>query len=267
MNNSLPWKSVWITGAGRGIGRALAELLCRKGLTVYTSSRTSDELWRLHEECKELQGIIVPVPMDITDRQQIEDMVASWDSGSGVPDLVVLNAGNHDPFPAREFSADRCSKLLQINLHGTLNCIDPILNRFLERDQGQLAVMASVAGYRGLPTAAAYGAGKAALINLCEALRLDLYGTGVKLQVINPGFVRTPLTDKNDFKMPALMEADEAAERILQGLLSQRFEITFPKRFTFFLKLLRLLPYSWYFVLISRTVKTDNPTVTSEKHG
>ncbi len=127
--------------------------------------------------------------------------------------------------------------------------------------------MASVAGYRGLPTAAAYGASKAALINLCESLWLDLKGSGIRLQVINPGFVRTPLTEKNDFKMPALIEPDEAAERILKGLLSDRFEITFPKRFVYLLKLLRILPYRWYFNLISRTVKTDNPAIVSEKHG
>jgi len=267
MSMNLPWKTAWVTGAGRGIGKALVKQLSREGVTVYASSRTVSELHLLKDETPSYPGRIVPVPLDITSREQVDDLIASWEQGDGVPDLVVLNAGNHDPFPAQVFSAQRCSELLRVNLHGTINCIDPVLKSFIARDRGQLAVMASVAGYRGLPTAAAYGAGKAALINLCEALKLDLYRTSVKLQVINPGFVRTPLTDKNDFKMPALMEADQAADRIIQGLLSERFEITFPRRFTFALKLLRILPYSWYFKLISRTVKTDNPVITSEKHG
>lgn len=267
MNRKLPWKTAWVTGAGRGIGEALVKQLSKEGVTVYASSRTLTELQRLKDETSNYPGRIVPVPLNITKREQIDDLFASWEQGEGVPDLVVLNAGNHDPFSAQEFSAQRCSELFQVNLQGTINCIDPVLKSFIARDRGQLVVMASVAGYRGLPTAAAYGAGKAALINLCEALRLDLYRTSVKLQVINPGFVRTPLTDKNDFKMPALMEADQAADRIIQGLLSKRFEITFPRRFTFVLKMLRILPYSWYFKLISRTVKTDKPVITSEKHG
>lgn len=266
MSDHLPWKTAWVTGAGRGIGRALAELLCKKGLTVYVSARTIKELWSLQAHCYNGPGKIVPIPMDIRDQSQIEDMIYSWELGQGIPDLVVLNAGSHDPFSAQEFSAERCSRLLEINLQGTINCLEPVLHRFIKKEKGHLAVMASVAGYRGLPTAAAYGASKAALINLCEALWFDLKGTGVKLQVINPGFVRTPLTDKNDFKMPALLEPEDAAERILHGLLKDNFEITFPKRFVYLLKLLRLLPYSWYLKLISSTVKTDNRAV-KKLHG
>lgn len=255
MEHRLPWHTVWITGAGRGIGEALTHLFSRLGVTVYASSRNVSELERLKENCRHYAGMVVPIPLDITDSHQIADMMESWDLGRGLPGLVILNAGTHDPFPAQEFSATRSERLLNTNLIGTLKCIEPVLKRYIEQDAGHLAIMASVAGYRGLPTAAAYGAGKAAIINLCEALRLDLYRTNVKLQVINPGFVRTPLTDKNDFQMPALIEPDDAAKRILRGLLSSKFEITFPKRFTFFLKLLRILPYSWYFYLVSRIVK------------
>lgn len=255
-NNTLPWASVWVTGAGRGIGEALARLFVQKGLTVYASSRATSELESLQKRCQGYSGTIIPTPLDITDLHQIELLMQHWDKGEGLPELVVLNAGTHDPFPAQEFSAQRCQRVFDINLQGTINCLDPVLKRMLKSNSGQLAIMASVAGYRGLPTAAAYGASKAALIHLCEALYLDLKDSKVVLQVINPGFVRTPLTDKNDFTMPALQEPEEAAERILKGLLGRGFEIAFPSRFVYFLKLLRILPYRWYFALIGKTVKT-----------
>ncbi len=251
----LPWRSVWITGAGRGIGEALAILFAQQGLTVYASARTASDLERLKNRCQHYSGTIVPVCLDITDPQQIQELMKTWDKQNGLPELVVLNAGTHDPFPAQEFSAQRCQRVFDINLQGTINCLDPVLKCMLKRNSGQVAVMASVAGYRGLPTAAAYGASKAALIHLCEALRLDLKSSNVTVQVVNPGFVRTPLTDKNDFKMPALQEPEQAALSILKGLLSKRFEIAFPGRFVYFLKFLRMLPYPWYFALIGKAVK------------
>ncbi|RTE65280.1 SDR family NAD(P)-dependent oxidoreductase [Amphritea opalescens] len=271
-NTTLPWKSAWITGAGRGIGAELSRLLCRHGVTVYGSARSTEQLAQLQQELASSAGTFIPVPIDIGDLDSLQQQFNLWDQQGLMPELVVLNAGTHDAFSASDFSAQRCKALLDINLQGTINCLDPVLYRYLHgvdqnqdsiaepltarqgpsASRGHIAVVASVAGYRGLPTAAAYGAGKAALINLCEALRFDLQGSGVKLQLINPGFVRTPLTEQNDFPMPALMEADEAARRILKGLLSQRFEIVFPRRFVYLLKLFRLLPYSCYFSLVKR---------------
>lgn len=272
-NITLPWKSAWVTGAGRGIGAELSRLLCRHGVIVYGSARSTEQLAQLQQELASSAGAFIPMPVDIGDPNSLQQQFERWDQRGLMPELVVLNAGTHDAFSASDFSAQRCKALLDINLQGTINCLDPVLYRYLhgvdQVDQnsiaeplivrqepsvsrGHIAVVASVAGYRGLPTAGAYGAGKAALINLCEALRLDLQGSGVKLQLINPGFVRTPLTEQNDFPMPALMEADEAARRIVKGLLSQRFEIVFPRRFVYLLKLFRLLPYSCYFSLIRR---------------
>ncbi len=253
---SLPWKRAWVTGAGRGIGAALASLLCQRGVTVYATARNSDELEQLRNSHLAAAGEIIPITLDIQDAEAVRGQVNEWHEQQIMPDLTVLNAGTHDPFPAEEFSSQRFKQLLDVNLQGTINCIDPILYRYLEVSGGQLAVMASVAGYRGLPTAAAYGASKAALINLTEALRLDLQGTGVKLQLINPGFVRTPLTDKNTFTMPALMEPEQAAERIVSGLLKEGFEIVFPRRFVYVLKLLKLLPYRWYFPLVAKMTGT-----------
>lgn len=260
----IPWKTVWITGAGKGIGAALAEAFSEQGCTVFISSRSEDDLIEVKQRCEPFSGKVIPAPLDITDREQIKALMKHWDREQGIPELVILNAGTHDPFPAQELSASRCERLLNINLQGTINCLEPVLQRFLEQNQGQIAVMASVAGYRGLPTAAAYGASKAALNNMCEALYLDLKGSGVKLQVINPGFVRTPLTDKNDFPMPALLEPEDAAGRIIKGLQSSNFEITFPKRFVYVLKLLRLLPLNAYLGLMGHTVKT-NATVKGMK--
>ncbi len=261
---SLPWQRVWITGAGRGIGRALALALSAQGVDFYASARSGDEL-------QAGVGNIAAgyCPVDIQDAEAVKQLLAGWQREQCFPELCVLQAGTHDPFSAYEFSAARAQALLNVNLYGTLNCIEPVLQHYLqdghehaeaakahrmgsESPRRQLAVMASVAGYRGLPTAAAYGAGKAALINLCEALKLDLTGSGVHLQIINPGFVRTPLTDKNDFAMPALLEPEDAAQRIIRGLLSNRFEISFPARFVYWLKWLRLLPYKVYFPLVAK---------------
>jgi len=258
MDVVLPWKSVWITGAGKGIGAALARLFSKKGATVYISSRTPADLAQVKDSCRDYPGIVVPIPLDITEPEQIEYLVQAWEAGEGIPQLVILNAGTHTPCAVSEFSAEHCKHLLDVNLQGTLNCLAPVLQRYIRSNDGQVAVMGSVAGYRGLPTAAAYGASKAALINLCESLYLDLSALRVKIQLINPGFVRTPLTDKNAFEMPFLIEPEEAAERILIGLCSDKFEITFPRRFSYLLKLLRLLPYRWYFRILARKNMVKN---------
>lgn len=256
VNISSCWKRAWVTGAGRGIGEALSRALCNAGVDVYASARSESELLRLQSDLCNAPGKIHPCPLDICDVEKVERLVASWDRDNSWPDLVVLNAGTHDPFHASDFTAFRTMRLIDTNVGGTLNCLEPVLRHFIKRDQGHIAIMASVAGYRGLPTAAAYGASKAALINLCEALHLDLKGTHVKLQMICPGFVRTPLTDKNEFQMPALMEPEDAAQRIIKGLIGNQFEITFPKRFVYWLKLLRLLPYNWYFGLVAKATGT-----------
>ena len=252
-----PWKRVWLTGASTGIGEALALKFVQQGMTVFACARGEVALKKLKERCQPLAGELVPVKLDITDYAQIQQLVDLWDTEASWPDLVVLNAGTHDPFPAQKFTAQRAKALLDVNLQGTLNCLDPVLKKAIEHNHGHIAVMASVAGYSGLPTAAIYGASKAALIHICEALRLDLKDSQVKLQVINPGFVKTPLTDKNDFPMPCLIEAEEAAERIFAGLQSDKFEITFPRRFSYFLKFLRILPYTAYFKLLGRTVRSE----------
>ncbi|HXQ50775.1 MAG TPA: SDR family NAD(P)-dependent oxidoreductase [Stellaceae bacterium] len=244
-------RSAWITGASSGIGRALALELARAGTNVAVSARRGDALDRLAAEAA--PGRIAPYPVDVTDAAAMARTAEAIEAATGPLDLAVFNAGTHEPVAVENFDPVPFRRLMEINYLGAVNGIAAVLPRFIARRAGQIAVVSSVAGYRGLPQAAAYGPTKAALINLCEALKLDLDRHGVSISVINPGFVRTPLTDRNRFPMPFLMEAEDAARRIVAGLDKGSFEITFPRRFTFMVKLARMLPYGLYFRLVRRT--------------
>ncbi|MGI9436036.1 MAG: SDR family NAD(P)-dependent oxidoreductase [Geminicoccaceae bacterium] len=243
---------VWITGASSGIGRALALRLAHAGDRVAVSARSETGLRSLADEAADGDGSIYPYALDITDPDACASAVQQITSEHGFIDLAILNAGTHHPVDAKTFSASDFKSLLNTNLIGTGNCLAPLLEGFIAESRGHIAIVASVAGYRGLPTSAYYGASKAAQINLAESLKFDLDRLGIKLQLVDPGFVKTPLTDKNPFAMPFLIDVDEAARRIATGLERQSFEITFPKRFTYLLKLLRILPYRLYFPIVSR---------------
>lgn len=249
-----PPARIWITGASSGIGRAVALAYARAGATVAVSARSAEALAALAAE-PEAGGRIRPYPVDVTDRAATRDVVARIEAALGPIELAILNAGTHEPVDARAFDAAVFDRLFAVNLGGTINGLAAILPRLVERRSGHVALVASVAGYAGLPTAAAYGATKAAMINLAEALKFDLDPAGVRVSLVNPGFVRTPLTDKNPFTMPALMEVDDAARALVRGLAGGGFEVTFPRRFTYVLKLIRLLPYRWYFPLMARITR------------
>ena len=240
---------VWITGASMGIGEALARRLAQDGAQVIASARSAD---RLAAVAAASDGRIVAEPLDVTDHAAVLAAVERIEAERGPIDVAVLNAGSHQPVTAAEFTADGLRRLMELNVFGVASCLEALMPRMIARGRGRIAVVASVAGYRGLPTSAYYGATKAALINLAESLKFDLDRAGVMLQLIDPGFVRTPLTDKNDFPMPFLITAELAADRIAQGLKSGRFEIAFPRPFVLFLKLLRILPYALYFPLVGR---------------
>jgi len=242
----------WVTGAGKGIGRGLALRLAEQGWTVAASSRTEEDLARLKMDSA--SGRIHGFPLDVTDAAATARTTAMIEERLGPIDLTILNAGTHQPFAAESFTADKVRGLVETNLMGTVNCLAPLLERLIARRSGHVAVVTSLAGYRGLPTAAAYGATKAGLINMCEALRPDLEGHGVKLTLINPGFVKTPLTDKNDFPMPFLISVEKAVDHILEGLDKGAFEIAFPKGFAFLMKLLRILPDPLFFALSRRMI-------------
>jgi NAD(P)-dependent dehydrogenase (short-subunit alcohol dehydrogenase family) len=240
---------VWITGASLGIGEALARRLAQDGADVIASARSADRLAALAAASG---GRIVAEPLDVTDHAAVLAAVNRIEAERGPIDVAVLNAGSHQPVTAAEFTADGLRRLMELNVFGVASCLEALMPRMIARGRGRIAVVASVAGYRGLPTSAYYGATKAALINLAESLKFDLDRAGVTLQLIDPGFVRTPLTDKNDFPMPFLITAELAADRIAQGLKSGRFEIAFPSPFVLMLKLLRILPYALYFPLVGR---------------
>jgi len=242
----------WITGASTGIGRALCLSLAVRGWTVAASARDEAKLDTLAGETANEAGSIHGFPLDVTDRAAAAAMRERIEDRLGPIDLAVLNAGTHKPMPVRKFSAETVQGLIDVNLMGIANCLEGLLPGFIDRQRGRIMLVASVAGYRGLPTAAAYGASKAAVINMGEALRPELLRHGVILQVVNPGFVKTPLTDKNTFAMPFLIDAETAAHRMVKALERRRFEVTFPKRFTWLLKLGRCLPYRLYFALTGK---------------
>lgn len=196
-------ESVWITGGGTGIGRELALAYARRGAQVLISGRRAEVLAEVVTEAEALQGSIVSVVLDVTDPQACAAAWREVSERTGQVDRIILNAGDHREMPAAEFSQETIEYLMNVNFYGVTRLIEQILPDLRQRG-GQLAVVASLAGYRGLPLAAAYGASKAALINLSEALRVELEGGPVDLRLINPGFVRTPLTDRNQSEMPSL---------------------------------------------------------------
>ena len=242
----------WITGASTGIGRALALRLVRDGWTIAASARASDALTGLAAGSEAIRAY----PLDVTDAAATARVAAEIERELGPIDLAVANAGTDARTPATGFDPAVVRRVIEVNLLGSANTLAAVMPETIRRRSGHIAVVASVAGYRGLPRAAAYSASKAGLIALAEGLKFDLDRAGVKIQVVNPGFVRTPLTDRNDFAMPFLMDADEAAERIVKGLAGSAFEIAFPRRFAWILKLLGCLPDRLYFRLVAKATGT-----------
>ena len=252
MPSSTPFRTAWITGGSTGIGRALVLELVRRGAHVAVSGRTINALQSLEAEAKDLPGKVISLPLDVADRDATLRVGAEAMRLLGDLDLMVACAGTHVPMKAETFSSSPFRKLLDTNVMGTVHALEAVVPRFIAQKRGHVVVVSSVAGYRGLPTASAYGASKAALINMSEALHIELKRHGVKLQLVDPGFVRTPLTDRNPFPMPFLMEVDDAVDAFVAGLASDRFEIVFPRRFGWLLRFLNMLPYGLYFRIVRR---------------
>ncbi|MEM8871094.1 MAG: SDR family NAD(P)-dependent oxidoreductase [Pseudomonadota bacterium] len=242
--------AAWITGASGGIGRAVALSLANEGWVVHATARSGDALEQLAREV-DGPGTIVPAPGDVTDTAAMRRIVDQITTNSPLA-LAILNAGIYTPMRVQNFSAETARKMFDVNLSGVTNAVDPVLEHMTERRAGHVAITASVAGYRGLPDAAAYSATKAGLIAMCEALAMDLVDLGVRISVINPGFVKTEATSVNQFTMPFLMTPEEAAERIVAGLKKPGFEIAFPRRFALMLRAIGLLPNQTYIWAIRR---------------
>ena len=241
---------VWITGASQGIGAATAVRLANQGDIVFASARTTEALDEIARSVTGA-GKIIPLPLDVTDRAACYQAVGRILDEASRLDLIILNAGTFLPVSGKNLNIEVFEKTMELNFFGVLNTLVPCLDVMKEQGKGHIVVVSSVAGYGGLPKSAAYGASKAALINMMESLKLDLLGFDIKLQLVNPGFVDTPLTKKNEFPMPFLMPLEKSAERLAAELDGNGFEITFPRRFTWQIKLLNLLPYRLYFPMIA----------------
>lgn len=243
-------RRVWLVGASSGIGRATASALHGLGGQVIVSAR---DVVALQDFARQHPGAQA-VPLDVTDAPAVKRAAQAL-LAQGPLDAVVYCAGHYRAMTADQLDLPDLLRHNQVNYLGALHVLDAVLPGLLAQPEGRrghLSLMASVAGYRGLPNSLAYGPTKAALINLAETLYLDLHGQGVGVSLINPGFVETPLTAQNDFKMPALISPAQAAQAILKGWARGRFEIHFPRRFTFWMKVLRCLPYTAYFALTRR---------------
>ncbi|MGE0232251.1 MAG: SDR family NAD(P)-dependent oxidoreductase [Flavobacteriaceae bacterium] len=245
----------WVTGASSGIGRAVAIRLADEGWTVAASARGVDALRTLEAE---RTGKILAFPFDVTNAAQAAETLRSIETRLGAPDLAFLAAGTFARDGAFDFDPAAAKKMVDVNLVGTMNTLAPLLDVMMARGGGHIAVTASVAGFAGLPGGATYGATKAALNLLCEAMMPEAERRNVLLTIVNPGFVDTPLTRKNDFPMPFLISSEDAAGHIVKGIAARRREIVFPWQMALSMKLLRLLPRPLLLVLTRRMVRVPS---------
>lgn len=246
-------RTAWITGGSTGIGAETAKILAKDGWKVAVTARSVDDLKALAKEHPNIEAF----PGDVTQPEKMEELISLIESSLGEIKMAVLNAGTYKADTLENFNIDTFKKHFDINVFGVANCVAPLLRRFKKRNEGHIAITASVAGYHGLPRSLSYGPTKAALINFAESLYIEAKNTKIKVQVICPGFVKTPLTAQNDFDMPMVMEAKDAAEKLVRGLYSNRFEITFPWFFCFVARRLAALPQKLSLAIFSSFKKDD----------
>ena len=244
---------VWITGASSGIGEALVAPLVARGARVAISARRDDMIATQAEAWRARGADVRAFALDVTDWPQTRAVVADIEQAFGQIDLAVLNAGSHVLGSKKPFDAQQFAGNMTLNYFGMIYGIDAVLPGMLKRGRGHIAGVSSLAGLRPLPAAGAYGASKAAASHMLDAIRFDLEPLGVLVTNITPGFVRTPLTDRNRYRMPFLMDVDRAAEIVVDGLERGKREIHFPKPLSWTVKTLRVLPYPLYQWIIRRT--------------
>lgn len=227
-------KTYWLIGASEGLGRAIAEQLSEEGAQVILSARNGERLASL---CSALPGTRVLI-LDVTDT----DAVRAAAKSVGRIDGVIYNAGAYDPMPATNWDSHAALQMADVNFMGAMRVLGEVTPKFVAQGHGDITLIGSLAGYRGLPKAIGYGASKAALVSLAETMRHDLKDTGVTVRLINPGFIKTRLTEKNSFAMPMLMQAEDAAARVVQAMRTERFRTDFPRPFSLVMKSLQFLP-------------------------
>jgi len=246
-------KKIWITGASSGIGKALALKFATEDWKVAISARRKGLLDEIAQNRN-----ISSFPLDVTDNDLVKSTFSNILEEFKNLDLCVFCSGAYDPKLEKEVNREQIKKIMNINFFGVLNCIKSVEDYYKKRMNGHISIVSSVAAYRGLPNSSGYGPSKAALTNLTESLYFDFKKHNVRISLISPGFIRTPLTNQNTFNMPFIKTPEFAANKIYNGLIkSSTFEIHFPKQLTIFLKILRILPYSLYLFLINKFVKRD----------
>ena len=245
-------KKIWITGASSGIGRALAIKFANEGWQVAASARRENLLQNLNNNNSNIHSFPLDIKDETNTKKVFQDIIEKFQT----IDICVFCAGMHDPDAEKKLSTEKIREIMETNFFGTLNCIMAVNSYFRERKSGHIAIVSSVAGYRGLPAASGYCASKAALTSLAESLYFDFKRKNIKVSLISPGFIKTPLTDKNKFPMPMIKSPEYAAEKIFIGLIRKNaFEIHFPKSFTIFVKLLKIMPNWLFFWLVEKGVK------------
>jgi len=245
-------KTIWITGASSGIGKALAIKFSKEGWNVAISARRENLL----EEIAKSNNNIYPFPLDVTNSEKCKSIFESVIKKTGEINISVFCAGIHDPKSEKKLNIEKIREIMEVNFFGTVNSINAIYDYYKEKKSGQISIVSSVAGYRGLPAAGAYCASKSALSSFAESLYFDLKRFNVRVSLVNPGFIKTPMTDQNDFPMPMMKSAEFAAEQMFKGLTQKKaFEIHFPMAFTSMMKVLKVIPNGLYFKIVEKGMK------------
>ena len=244
-------KKIWITGASSGIGKAVAEKFAKEGWQVAVSARRKEILDQMAKDPN-----ISSFPLDVVDEENCKITFQKIISEFTEIDLCIFCSGTYDPKKEKEIDIKQSKFIMDVNYFGVLNCVKSVEKYFKDKKNGHISIVSSIAGYRGLPNSSGYGPSKAALNNFAESIYFDFKKYNIRVSVISPGFIKTPLTDKNDFPMPFLRSVEFAAKKIYDGLTkSNSFEIHFPKQLTLILKFLRILPYKIYLFLIYKLYK------------
>ena len=245
-------KTIWITGGSTGIGKALALKFANKGWNVAISARRENLLQEISNNHENIHGF----PVDVTDKIKCKQTFEQIRNKFENIDICFFSTGTWDPKKEKDIDVEQIENVFRVNFFGTVNSIKAVEQYYKDKKDGTIVIVSSIAGYRGLPNSTGYGPSKSALNNLAESLYFDFGRFNVRVSLISPGFIKTPMTDKNDFKMPFLKTPEYAAEKIYDGLIKKNnFEIHFPKELTLTLKSFSILPYKIYFYLVKKLTK------------
>ena len=245
-------KTIWITGGSTGIGRALAIKFASKGWNVAVSARRVELLNELSNTYENISAF----PLDVTNKLKCKEVFNEIKNKFENIDICFFSTGTWNPKKEKDIDVEQIEDVFKINFFGTVNSIKTVEEYFRSKKSGTITIVSSIAGYRGLPNSTGYGPSKSALNNLAESLYFDFKRFNVRVCLVSPGFIKTPMTDKNDFKMPFLKTPEYAANKIYDGLINKdNFEIHFPKILTVILKILSFLPSKIYFYLVGKLTK------------